>query len=285
MIGTENRHEIPVEQGTLAAREFTGGDGAPLVILHGGPGTPSVYLESLSDLSVDRTVVLYDQIGCGASSVPDNDFQWDVASFVNHLESVRQFFDYERMHLYGHSWGGFLALAYTEAHPKRVRTLTLGSPLVDVQRWSDDASALVGELPSFDQEAIMSGPGSPEYSRAEAKFYRRHFCRLDPYPSELIQAMDGQDMRSYEAMWGPNEFTQTGSLRGLSQAGVAADLEIPNLWLTGEADEARPSTLIDFAESNRHGRLRIFANATHCAHLEVPQEYRATIRTFLLANE
>ena len=285
MIGTEDRHQIPVEQGSLAAREFTGGDGVPLVILHGGPGTPSVYLESLSELSADRTVVLYDQFGCGASSVPDEDFAWDVELFVNHLEDVRQFFDFEEMHLYGHSWGGFLALAYTEAHPKRTRTVTLGSPLVDVQRWSDDAAILVGELPLSDQEAIMSGPGAHGYSRAEAEFYSRHFCRLDPYPSELVQAMEGQDTRSYEAMWGPNEFTQTGSLRGLSQAGAAAGLEIPNLWLTGEADEARPSTLIGFAESNSHGRLVVFPNATHCAHLEVPQEYRATIRTFLQAHD
>jgi pimeloyl-ACP methyl ester carboxylesterase len=41
---------------------------SPLVVLHGGPGVPSNYLMSLVNVITDRTVIFYDQLGCGRSS-------------------------------------------------------------------------------------------------------------------------------------------------------------------------------------------------------------------------
>jgi pimeloyl-ACP methyl ester carboxylesterase len=53
------------------------GEGAvPLLTLHGGPGAGHDYLESLEALAENRTVVYYDQLGCGRSDRPDDPSLW-----------------------------------------------------------------------------------------------------------------------------------------------------------------------------------------------------------------
>ena len=44
---------------------------------------------------------------------------------VADLEALREFLSYERIDVFGHSYGGFLAMAYAAAHPERVRHLVL----------------------------------------------------------------------------------------------------------------------------------------------------------------
>lgn len=47
---------------------------APLLLLHGGPGSTHNYFEVLDDLAAKdhRQLIMYDQIGCGKSSMPDD---------------------------------------------------------------------------------------------------------------------------------------------------------------------------------------------------------------------
>ena len=42
----------------------------PLLVCHGGPQVPSDYLWDLEDVSQNRSVILYDQLGCGRSDEP-----------------------------------------------------------------------------------------------------------------------------------------------------------------------------------------------------------------------
>jgi len=82
-------------------------DRLPLVLLHGGPGVPSDYLEPLEALAADgREVIRYDQLGCGRSDHPDDPSLLRVERFVAELARVREALGLERIHLYGQSWGG-----------------------------------------------------------------------------------------------------------------------------------------------------------------------------------
>ena len=44
---------------------------APLVVLHGGPSVPSDYLYPLTAVVPYRTIIFYDQLGCGKSDEPE----------------------------------------------------------------------------------------------------------------------------------------------------------------------------------------------------------------------
>ena len=258
-----------------------GTDATPLVLLHGGPGVPSYYLEPLKALADERRVVLYDQLGSGRSDHPDDPALWSVETFVDDLTRLVDDLGLTTFHLFGHSWGGMLALAFFEKHPEHVASLLLASPLVNVETWCADAAGLVGALPAADRQALSGPTDAPAYRAAESEFYRRHFCNLDPWPEPLQRSVDELGMGPYLTMWGPNEFTQTGNLRGRDYTPVVRSLEIPNLWLCGEDDEARPETIGAFARMNPAGEFREFAGGTHSVHLEQPGVYLAALREFL----
>ncbi len=88
------------------------GSGAtPLLALHGGPGSTHHYFAPLEGLAAERSVVLYDQIGCGGSDRPQ-DIEWSVGVFREEVDAVREQLGLERIHLLGTSWGGMLALEH-----------------------------------------------------------------------------------------------------------------------------------------------------------------------------
>ena len=100
-------------------------DGAPVVVLHGGPGGGcSPGMRRFFDPRHYRAV-LFDQRGCGRSSPHasvENNTTWDL---VADIERIRVDLGIERWVVFGGSWGACLALLYAQAHPERVEALVL----------------------------------------------------------------------------------------------------------------------------------------------------------------
>lgn len=69
---------LPVTGGRVWYQIVGSGNATPLLVLHGGPGVPHDYLESLADLADERPVVFYDQLGCGKSDRPDDVSLWRI---------------------------------------------------------------------------------------------------------------------------------------------------------------------------------------------------------------
>jgi pimeloyl-ACP methyl ester carboxylesterase len=81
-------------------------------------------------------------------------------------------------------------------------------------------------------------------------------------------------------MWGPSEFTQTGTLRGGDLTPVLDRLAVPSLWVGGTEDEVAPTRLAAFARQ-ASGRVEVVDGGSHCLHLEQPSRYLALVREFL----
>jgi pimeloyl-ACP methyl ester carboxylesterase len=86
----------------------------PVVVLHGGPGLPSDYLRPLQDIITDRTLLFYDQLGCGASDTPKEATSkyYSMDLLVDDLIHLLDIVRFPSFHLYGQSFGGDLAFEY-----------------------------------------------------------------------------------------------------------------------------------------------------------------------------
>ncbi len=105
----------------------TAGHGRPILLMHGGLGLDhTCFLPWLEPLADNRTqLVFYDHRGNGRSARPAD---WNAvthATWADDADALRAHLGHERVVVFGHSYGGFLALEYALRHPDRVDGLIL----------------------------------------------------------------------------------------------------------------------------------------------------------------
>ncbi|KAL8286447.1 hypothetical protein RQP46_004464 [Phenoliferia psychrophenolica] len=111
---------------SLSISQFGNANGKPVLFVHGGPGGGADDKDARRfDPAVYR-IVLFDQRGSGkstpASSLVDNTTQ----HLIEDIEKIRKHLQVEgKWDVFGGSWGSTLAIAYAQAHPTRVKSLTL----------------------------------------------------------------------------------------------------------------------------------------------------------------
>jgi len=103
-------------------------DGIPLIVINGGPGSDHLHLKFSGvweDLGSKRPIIFYDQRGTGQSSPVKEGDSCTLVDQLSDLEAIRNHLNFKQVDLLGHSWGGFLGMAYTAWHPSHVRRLIL----------------------------------------------------------------------------------------------------------------------------------------------------------------
>lgn len=228
------------------------GSKPPLLLIHGGPGGTHDGLMEALPLADERAVVLYDQLGSGRSDRIASPTR-PVAGFVDEVEAIRSALGIARWHVLGHSWGGTVALEYGARRPAGLAGLVLASPLISTRSWIADANALRRQLPDAAQADLATCDATPAADRCEAgtrAFYDAYNGRERPSDALIAYQRGGRGgfKAMYEAMWGSSEFVATGTLRDYDGEPLLAKLDGPRtLFLGGQWDEARPSTLAGFA--------------------------------------
>ncbi len=96
-----------------------GGDGQPVVLLHGLASNCRIWDMVAPILAEDHRVVALDQRGHGESFAPDEGY--DFATVVADLKGFIDLLGLELPIVVGHSWGGDVALEYAVAHPDDTR--------------------------------------------------------------------------------------------------------------------------------------------------------------------
>jgi proline iminopeptidase len=264
-----------------------GKKGIPLLTVHGGPGAPHQYLNPLQVLADQRPVIFYDQLGCGRSERPADPALWTVERFVEELQILRDTLKLDKVHILGQSWGSMLAVEYMlRKQPTGVRSLILSGPYLSSPLWAKDQRYWIDQLPQNIKHTILECEatkdfGSPSYQDAVMEFYKRHLCRMDPWPSELMESMEGMGVDVYQYMWGPSEFTMTGTLKEADLTPQLHLLDLPVLLTCGEFDEARPQTVAVFQSLIPGAQMHTFKGASHSHILEQPERVRRTLCSFI----
>jgi pimeloyl-ACP methyl ester carboxylesterase len=243
----------------------------PLLVLHGGPGSAHDALEGLGALAEQgRRVVFYDQLGSGESDRPDDPSLWTVETFLDQLRSVREGLGLERLHLFGSSWGGMLALEYAFTRPDGLASLVLNSTPTSAPRWAEETTRLYAALPA-----------GLDAKQAEAAFRRRHICTLDPEPEVLARAGAKFGQQVYETMWGPSEHVVTGTLKGWDVIDRLGEINVPTLITSGRHDECTPALVEPLHEGISGSEWVIFEDSAHMPYLEEPERYLQVVGDFL----
>jgi proline-specific peptidase len=261
----------------------------PVVVLHGGPGGTHDYLEPLEALAdTGRRVVFYDQLGCGKSDLPEDESLWVVETFVEELDVIRRELGLDRIHLFGNSWGGMLAMEYALTRPRGLESLVLASSPASMPQWVEETTKLRRQLPAdvqvvLDRHEAAGTTDDPEYEEAAMEFYKRHVCRAEPWPECVLRSFQfiAEHGVVYRTMNGPSEFHVTGNLRHWSVVERLPEIRVPTLVVTGEHDEATPAINKTVADGIPGAESVIYPAASHMAHVEDTEGYVQLLDGFL----
>ncbi|WP_166172878.1 proline iminopeptidase-family hydrolase [Rubrobacter tropicus] len=263
----------------------------PVLALHGGPGLPHDSLEPLEDLARGgRPVVFYDQLGCGNSTRSGGPGPWSVGAFLGELAVVRSELGLDEVHLLGHSWGGLLAMEHVLEAEKPPAGLILVGAVVSGKTMLECRQGFYDGLPRDAREAIRKHEAAgtfedPEYGEAMDLFYRRHACRLDPWPNWLNRALSKMDVEANTAMWGPPNAPQPGPLRAWDLRPRLGGINVPTLVAAGRYDGMAAGQERDIHAGIPNSELAIFEQSSHYPFAEEPERFLDTLEGFLARSE
>lgn len=265
-------------------------DKAPLILLHGGPGSTHNYFEVLDRVAEEdgRMLVMYDQIGCGNSYVDGRPELWKAETWVNELIALREHLGLDTCHLLGQSWGGMLLLTYICGYEHSgVKSGILSSTLPASWLWGIEQARMIKELPEEYQEAIKTATETGDYSsdiyqRAEEEYMLRHAAgKPDPNGPECLLREKRAGRESYVVGWGPNEYTPMGTLKDYDVIDKLKDIKEPCLVINGGNDLCTPYIAKVMYDNIPNSRWELFRECRHMCFVEDNDHYVEVLKEWL----
>lgn len=276
---------LPVNGGNIWYKVSGEGNKRPLLMLHGGPGYPSYYLNELNDLSKERPVIIFDQLGVGKSDAITDTTLMTVDNYVDQVHKLVSALELNEFYLYGHSWGTMLAMDYYLSSPSRVKGLILASPCMSAKIYERDAKSLITTLPDpyrttlqNDIKGISQDPD--RLSQAVDVYWNEFYLRKPPTANgELTIAEIAFNIYTY--MWGENDYNSTGILKDYDRTAELASIKVPVLFTGGEYDVATPSTLEYYKGLTPASKTAVVKGAGHVTMNDDPAKDVEIISNFL----
>jgi pimeloyl-ACP methyl ester carboxylesterase len=261
------------------------GAGAPLLLLHGGPGAHHDYLyPQMLALAEHYRVITYDQRGGGQSKTDDPaPITWRTQ--VDDLAAViGEFGLREGLTLVGYSWGALLAMLYAvqttvdPALPKPSR-LVLISPAPITRAWRDQFEANLAErgrsetIAALRAELVASG-----LRETDPTAYRQRGFELsvagyfaDPRKATALTPFRVTGKVQQSVWQSLGDFDLTASLRAV---------QVPTLVIHGK-DDPIPLASAEAAADALGAELVVLDACGHVPYVERPEPLFAAIERFL----
>ncbi|HKD15586.1 MAG TPA: proline iminopeptidase-family hydrolase [Candidatus Angelobacter sp.] len=276
------------------------GRGAPLMIVHGGPGASHDYfLPYLLPLARTNKVVFIDERGSGRSEKLEDASKYTVGNMADDVEAVRQALNLGKINLLGHSYGGVLAQAYALKYQKNLSHLILGGTFASTAAFNEVLAREKQSMPAEERQRLealekagLFGNGKPweknrypdEYAKlawGDGYFpylYQRHpDPNYDPVAGNTTNSWD-----LYREMWGSHgEFIVDGNLKSVEYTDQLSTIHVPTLIICGDHDESDPSLSRTMHEKIAGSQLAIMPQSGHLAFVDQPNLYLKTVNDFL----
>jgi pimeloyl-ACP methyl ester carboxylesterase len=260
------------------------GSGPPLVCVPGGPGQAVTYLGELGGLSNHRTLVLLDNRGTGASSVPENPDTYRVDRLAKDIEALRNHLQLDRIDLLGHSASGGTCLQYAVEYPHRLDHLVLVAPSMRVVGIQSDLGV---------DEVLARRVHESWYADAVAAL---HADATSPQELERYRWLSApllygrwHAVAQAQAAAEPAQFAQPA--RDGFYAGYEPDpatlkrlaaLDVPVLLVAGEYDIWPTSRAVrELAANIPHAEVAELPRIGHFPWVDNPTVFTATVENFL----
>jgi pimeloyl-ACP methyl ester carboxylesterase len=249
-------HSEYVQVGPYRVHYFSGGQGTPLLLIHGLGARSEDWTPQLPAYAKNGfRVYAIDLLGCGRTDRPD--IAYTIGEQVNLIQGFLTAVHVERTDVVGWSMGGWIALEFALQHPQRVNRLV-----------AMDSAGLKfkTDLPPD----ILEPNTVPQLERLEAVLMARHYYIPGFVQRDLLRTMERNRRVVHRTL---------GSL--LREEGDFAarlgQLQMPVLLVWGQRDELIPPSVgLQMHEAIPQSMLELYSGCGHmgpatCADRMVPR--------------
>jgi len=289
-IRTAGVKMIPVAGGKYKVWTKRIGHGpVKVLLLHGGPGFSHDYLEAMESFLPQAGVemIYYDQLGCGNSDHPEDPALWTLPRYLEELEEVRIGLGLDNFVLYGHSWGGLLAIEYALQHQRRLRGLVISNMTAGIQSVLRHLGTIKKSLPPavlarLEGLEARKAYDDPEYqSILMEHLYPKAICRLQPWPEAVTRAFSRINPAIYNRMQGKSEFVIDGNLKDWERWDRLHEIKVRTLAIGATHDEMDPADIRKMASMMPNAQARICKDGSHLAMWDAQADYFTYLLSFL----
>lgn len=255
--------DVPTPYGTTRVHAYGPADATPLLLLHGGGSTGAVWFANARALGARHRVLAVDILGDAGRSTRRGRPLRTTADLMDWLDALLNGLGASRVHLLGHSYGGWIALTYALHAARRVDRLVLLDP----------TQCFAGYRPSF---LLRSLPVlvRPTAARALA-FLDRETAGTDTDP-------EWKRLYALAASRFPDRGLVVG--RRPDPAALGAPVLVLLAGRSGAHDAAKAAARARRAVP--HARIETLAHLTHFAlPTAAPAEIDRRVADFLAAGE
>ena len=252
---------IATAKGRIGYEERTGGEGLPILFLHGVGSDKSVWRPQLAHFGGRRRALALDYPGYGESEFYPNATRDDFAAAIL---AAMEALGVGRAHVCGLSLGGVIAIAMHALAPQRCASLILADSFAvhpdgnGIFERSTEASRLMG-MRALAETRVDMLLGSAATAELRA---------------EVVETMAAIDPTAYR--------TGADAVWLADQRDRARAIDAPTLVLCGSEDRITPPALSEeLARLIPGAKLELIEAAGHLANAEQPAAFNAAIDRFL----
>lgn len=265
-----------------------------VLLLHGGPAMTHEYLEVFDSYfpAAGIEYYYYDQLGSAYSDQPDEPELWEIPRFVDEVEQVRKALklDKDNFFLFGHSWGGVLAIEYALQHQEHLAGLVISNMMSSIPAYNRYANEVL--MPAMDQLALA------EIKRFEATgkiddprymellmpaHYEKHILRMpaQQWPDPVNRTLKHVNPKIYVPLQGPSELGVAGKLLNWDRSADLGEISVPTLVIGARYDTMDPKHMEWMAGAVKDGRFLYCENGSHLCMYDEQLKYFTSLVDFL----
>jgi pimeloyl-ACP methyl ester carboxylesterase len=264
------------------------GEGAPLVIIPGGPRFGFAHLRpSLDVLANGRQIIYVDERGSGSSPAGDLD-SISTAGTLTDLDALLDGLELQQVALAGHSLAAHMVALYAATRPQRVRALVLLNPAPPFapEHREEFGKEMKSRRRSEDADEMQRVESSPEFEAGDVTAVERYYQLLYiPFFNDRDVALGTQyrltENRTKNRDTAKRIFADFGEHALPTKLGSIA---CPTLVVHGERDPVPVASSSVIADAIPRGELAVVSGANHYGFLESPDTVVAVVEPFLAAH-
>jgi proline iminopeptidase len=258
------------------------GEGHPMLFMHGGSGLDHTYFRPwLDPLSNQLQLIYYDQFGQGRSTRPQSYEDITIDTWVDEANALRAHLGHEKIILFGHSYGGFIAQEYALRHGNHLAGLILSNtaPALD---YPDVVMTNAQSRGTPEQvQALVAGLSAPipdddSWQRTWVTILPLYFNHYNP---EVAAKLDEATQYSAGAFnLGMGKIVPT-----FNTLDRLYEITVPTLIIAGQHDWITPPT--QGAERLHagipHSQMILFDDSGHFPFIEEPDKFLKVVRDWV----